>query len=117
MKFLYSIVALMHYSLVMRVYRSQCIMLLAIFYCLQNYSESAGDTWNSFSASHGGLGVWNVATNEKISIEFVSNNYVGTLMPNLDPNRKALSWNNSGSIVITSPLVENDWNRATVVSE
>jgi len=57
-----------------------------------------------------------MATNEKISIEFVSNNYVGTLLPNLDPIAESISWNNSGSIVITSPMSEDNWNRATVVS-
>lgn len=57
--------------------------------------------------AHAGLGVWDTTTDDKFSIEFVSNNYVGGLLPNT--SNGYINWLNSGSIVITDPLDSEAW--------
>ena len=77
-------------------------------------SSKAGSNWNSYSSSHGGIGAWNLATDDKLSIEFISNSYTGALLPGI--SNGVLTWNNSAQIIITYPLSEDDWNRGALVS-
>lgn len=51
---------------------------------------------------HVGLGVWDTFTDTKISIEFIPDNLLESLLPTL--SEKKITWKNSGSIVITNPM-------------
>jgi hypothetical protein len=65
-------------------------------------SNAAGSNFQQYGVAHAGLGVWDTTTDDKFTIEFISNNYVGALLPNLANG--VLTWENSGSIVITDPI-------------
>jgi hypothetical protein len=51
-----------------------------------------------------------VTTNIRLSIEFIADNYEGTIIPTCSNNQ--LFWNNSGSIVVTNPLNQNVWGNS-----
>ncbi len=71
-------------------------------------SDAAGSNFDRFGVSHAGLGIWDTTTDVKFTIEFVANDYVGALLPQLNPDG-SITWNNQGSIVITNPLIESNW--------
>ena len=77
--------------------------------------SDASGAFKTFGSFHGGLGAWNTASNTKISIEYISNSFVGGLFPILNGDG-SMEWNNSASIVITDPMNSTDWIRATLVS-
>lgn len=58
--------------------------------------------------------MWDTTTDTKFSIEFVANNYTGALFPTYQDGQ--IVWNNAGSIVITNPLVEDNWLNSRLVS-
>lgn len=76
--------------------------------------DAAGNSFLKYGVSHAGLGMWDTTTDEKFSIEFVSNNYTGALFPEYSNGQ--IVWNNAGSIVITNPLVENNWLNSRLIS-
>jgi hypothetical protein len=45
--------------------------------------------------------------NFKLTIQFVSNDFTGSLLPILSEGR--IFWNNTGSVVVTNPLINDDW--------
>ena len=71
---------------------------------------------------HVGLGVWDTFTDTKISIEFIPDNLLATLLPTL--NEKKIIWKNTGSIVTTNPMstttssfgYPGNWRESRVVS-
>lgn len=72
------------------------------YYLLILYIQNrAGRTFNEFALIHSGIGLWHLDSEEKISIEFYSNSYVGSLFPNIDSSG-ALKWNNSGDVVVSN---------------
>jgi hypothetical protein len=76
--------------------------------------KTAGSNFNRYGVSHAGLGVWDTTSNYKYSIEFVSTNYVGSLLPTL--NDGDVNFNNAGEIVITYPLNEDLWLNARLIA-
>ena len=80
------------------------------------YRQVAGVTFDSFEISHAGLGVWDTTTDEKFSIEFLCDSYVGSLFPILHPETSSIEWNNSASIVVTTPTKFDDWIESSLVS-
>lgn len=79
----------------------------------------AGDLFTSYSLTHAGLGVWNKETHLKMSIELVSDSYVGALLPSVvkrSSNCTTLVWNNSASIVLTKPINDTFWSESRLVS-
>ena len=75
--------------------------------------DMAGTLWNSYSLTHAALGVWNKESNKKMTIEMVSEDYVGALLPTIDNN--TIYWNNSAVIVMTKPMNESLWMEARLV--
>lgn len=75
---------------------------------------TAGSAYNSYATNHGGLGVWDTTSDVKFTIEFVSEDYVGSLLPDLDNG--AINWKNAGRVVITDPLVEANWLSARLIT-
>jgi hypothetical protein len=71
------------------------------------HRDAAGPNFDRFGVSHSGLGVWDTTTDVKFTIEFISNDYVGSLLPKVDGN--TIQWNNQASIVITNPLIQTNW--------
>jgi hypothetical protein len=51
---------------------------------------------------HVGLGVWDTFTDTKISLEFIPNDLLATLLPTL--SEKKITWKNTGSVVTTNPM-------------
>lgn len=75
--------------------------------------SGAGASFNKYGVAHAGLGVWDTTTDDKYTIEFVSNSYVGALLPNLTDND--ISWNNAATVSI-SDLNENDWLNSRLIT-
>lgn len=73
----------------------------------QNIIDAAGSQFLQYETSHAALGVWDTDTNMKLTIQFISNDFTGSLLPVLSEGR--IFWNNSGSVVVTNPLVNDDW--------
>lgn len=76
--------------------------------------NTAGDAYNNFATNHAGLGVWDTTTDVKFTIEFVSVNYTGALLPDLSSGK--LSWKNIGSVVITNPVVQSNWLSSKLIT-
>eukprot|EP01038_Epipyxis_sp_PR26KG_P007787 gene7787-10578_t len=76
--------------------------------------NAAGSSFDTYAVTHGGLGVWDQTTNVKFSIEFVSNDYIGGLIPTTSNGQ--LIWENQASIIITSPLVEDNWSNSRLIT-
>lgn len=81
---------------------------------LRSHRNVAGTNFNQFGVGHAGLGVWDTTSDIKFSIEFLSNDYVGSLLPQLSGGN--IVWNNAASIVITSPLVEKQWLNSRLIT-
>ena len=56
----------------------------------------AGKNFQKYAITHAGLGVWDTNSDEKFTIEFVSSDYVGALLPGFDDANHKLVWNNTG---------------------
>ena len=54
------------------------------------------------------LGVWDTTTDLKFSIQFVCDQYTGSVFPTL-LSGNTISWNNTGRIMVTNPLDEDQW--------
>lgn len=76
--------------------------------------NAAGSNFRSYGIGHAGLGVWDNTADNKYTIEFVSDNYVGGLLPTITGD--TLTWNNAGKIVISSPLDNNLWLNARLIA-
>lgn len=77
----------------------------------------AGDNFREYGISHGGLGVWDKTTDYKFTIEFVSEDYVGALLPDFDQDSGSLVWSNQGEIVFTLPAKESDWQNSQLICD
>jgi hypothetical protein len=75
----------------------------------ESISGSVGNGFKEYSTLVAGIGIWDTTSNKKFSIQFVSNSYVGALFPILNHNNGGITWNNTGSIVVTDPLDESSW--------
>ena len=72
---------------------------------------------------HVGLGIWDTSTDTKISIEFVPNNFLSSLVPTTTIDRK-LKWDNLGSIIVKDPMdsgsifsgYSGNWRESRLVS-
>jgi hypothetical protein len=80
----------------------------------ENIVNAAGIAYNSYAANHAGLGIWDTTTGDKFSIEFLSIDYVGGLLPELTNGQ--ITWKNTASIVITWPLVQDNWLSSRLVT-
>lgn len=76
-------------------------------------SDAAGVPFLEYSATHAGLGIWDTTTDKKFTVQFVSTNFVGALLPVLTPvagtNSGYIQWNNSGMIVYSDTMQSSDW--------
>lgn len=72
-------------------------------------STRVGDGFKEYSTLVAGIGIWDTTADIKFSIQFVSNSYVGALFPILNDTYGEITWNNTGSIVVTDPLDETSW--------
>lgn len=81
-----------------------------------NIREAAGVSFNKYGISHAGLGIWDTSDDFKMSIEFICDDYVGSLLPTVNLAEKSLTWKNQGSIIVTEPLVESDWLNSRLLS-
>lgn len=79
----------------------------------ENIIDAAGYEFNRYGIAHAGLGVWDTTSNDKYSIEFTSESYVGSLLPTVANG--VLTWNNAGNIVITYPLDDSLWLNARLI--
>jgi hypothetical protein len=77
--------------------------------------DALGTGWNSHATPHAGLGVWDITSGERFSIELVSNSYTGAMFPVLTTSGEIL-WNNSASIVVTSPIDDASWIVSSLIS-
>eukprot|EP01040_Poterioochromonas_malhamensis_P005401 gene5402-5795_t len=80
----------------------------------QSIKDTAGSNFDKYGVSHAGLGIWDTTTDVKFSIELVSNDYVGGLLPNT--SNGVITWLNSASIVITDPLDTNAWLNSRLIT-
>jgi hypothetical protein len=78
--------------------------------------QAAGSSWNGYAIAHSGLGVWDTTTNQRFSIEFISDSYTGSLLPVLNPDTSSITWDNSASVVVTDPLEDSNWIASSLVS-
>lgn len=70
------------------------VLNMSATYCINR--DTAGKNFQKYAITHAGLGVWDITSDEKFTIEFVSVDYVGSLLPNFDEVNKKLIWNNTG---------------------
>ena len=87
-----------------------------------NISKGAGPQFRQGTAIHGGIGIVisnttrnGIITSTKISVEFAAENYLSGLFPNT--NNDTLTWNNTGSIFVNSPLNTSLWLNSRIISE
>jgi hypothetical protein len=80
------------------------------------HRDAAGANFDRFGVSHAGLGVWDTTSDVKFSIELLSQDYVGALLPQLNSADGSITWNNAGNIVVTNPLVESSWLNSRLVT-
>lgn len=78
------------------------------------HRTAAGSNFASYGIGHAGLGVWDTTEDNKYTIEFVSETYEGSLLPDVGTN--SLTWNNAGKIVISSPLDDDLWLNARLIA-
>lgn len=64
--------------------------------------------------AYAGLGIWDTTTNKKFTIEFLSDNYVGGLLPNCSDGY--IHWQNAASIVITDPIDDSAWLNSRLIT-
>lgn len=76
---------------------------------------TAGTSFTKYAISHAGLGIWDTTTDEKFTTEFISNNYVGALLPTTHESSGMLSWENAASVVFTTPTENSDWLNSQLV--
>jgi hypothetical protein len=76
--------------------------------------EDAGDQWTQYSLSHSGLGIWNKDRHLKLSLELICGDYVGALLPTVVDHM--IEWNNSASIVLTTPMNETFWAESRLLA-
>ena len=83
--------------------------LLTFPFSVYAHRTTAGDLFQKFYVTHAGLGVWDINTGEKFSIEFISKDYLGALLPAVNTTTNELTWQNAGGIVVTIPTNFDDW--------
>lgn len=71
-------------------------------------ASAAGMTYVDFVSTVAGLGVWDTVTNTKFSVQFMASSYIGSLLPNISSDG-TIVWNNKAQIVVTYPLIEDEW--------
>lgn len=74
---------------------------------------AAGTSFNEYSTTHAGLGVWDVTLGIKFSIEFLAINYTTSLFPSVI--NSSLIWNNEATIQVTNPLIEENWINSKLI--
>lgn len=77
-------------------------------------ADAAGTIYNDNAKNHAGLGIWDTTTDDKFTIEFVSSNYVGQLLP--DIKNGVISWKNVGKVVVTWPTDDSLWKSASLLT-
>jgi len=77
-------------------------------------STTAGSAYNSYGTAHAGLGIWDTTSDVKFTIEFVSIDYVGGLLP--ETSNGEIIWKNVGSVVITDPVVDANWVSSRLIT-
>jgi len=82
----------------------------------QEVVSKAGADFAAYADTHAGLGIYDITTNLKFSVEFLALNFTGALLPNAAGTNSSLTWNNAASIVVTSPLVVDAWTNSRLVS-
>lgn len=80
----------------------------------QLVKTAAGSNFANYGIGHAGLGVWDTTEDNKYTIEFVSETYEGSLLPDVGTN--SLTWKNAGKIVISSPLDDDLWLNARLIA-
>lgn len=83
-------------------------------YLINAYFRGTGSAFSTYSATVSGLGIWNTITDEKLSIQFVSNNYVGGLLPNLTSG-DTVTWNNKGMLLGLYDFDEDLWGKSQLL--
>jgi hypothetical protein len=78
------------------------------------FRATAGKIFEQYYVTHAGLGVWDTTDDYKFTIEFVSSDYVGALLPTVSGNK--LVWENEGKIVFTAPTDYSDWLSSQLIS-
>lgn len=77
-------------------------------------ANAAGSLYKDNAKNHAGLGIWDTTTDDKFTIEFVSSDYVGQLLPDIENG--AISWKNVGEIVVTWPTDDSLWKSASLIT-
>jgi hypothetical protein len=70
---------------------------------------AAGATFLQYASTHAGIGIWDITTGDKFTVQYLSSDFVGTLLPTLTPVAGSggsgyVEFNNSGIILYTDPL-------------
>jgi len=65
--------------------------------------------------THAGLGIWDINSGQKFSIQFVSESYIGALLPQYNESTSQFEWENQGQIVLTMPTDEDSWLSSQLV--
>jgi hypothetical protein len=75
----------------------------------------AGEIFQKYYITHAGLGVWDTTDDVKFSIEFISESYVGAMLPDFNDADGTLVWKNKGKIEFTTPTQAADWLNSQLV--
>ena len=62
------------------------------------------------------MGVWDTTANVKFSIDYLANSYLGGFFPTTSNGIAGFQWNNQASIVITNPIIENNWVNSRLIA-
>lgn len=71
--------------------------------------------FQKYYVTHAGLGIWDITSGQKFSIQFVSENYIGALLPVYNETSSQFQWENKGNIVLTMPTDEDSWLSSQLV--
>lgn len=92
-------------------------LLFITIVCVHVHRNTAGNVFKKYYITHAGLGVWDTTDDVKFTIEFVSESYVGALLPDFNDATSQLVWENGGKVVFTTPTVDSDWLESQLVCD
>lgn len=77
----------------------------------------AGESFEKYGITHAGIGVWDTTSDQKFTIEFISEDYVGALLPDFDDDTQSLVWKNQGQVVFTVPTSNKNWLNSQLICD
>jgi hypothetical protein len=89
------------------------LSLILLCFC----RDAFGVNFKQYAIAHAGIGVWDKTEDFKFTMEFVSKDYVGALLPDFHKSSRTLIWNNKAKVVFTSPASKQSWTTSQLICE